>query len=76
MNELVQIIVEKTGVSQEKAQLAVESVVSYLKGKLPAVGSQLDALLSSSGEAGKGEGLSEKAKSVVAGLGGLVGKKD
>ncbi len=72
MNELVQMIVEKTGLSQDKAQLAVDTVVNYLKGKFPAFGSQLDAFVSKGEEAG---GIAEKAKSMVAGLGGLIGKK-
>ena len=76
MNELIQIVVQKTGLPQDKAQLAVETVLSFLKGKLPAVGNQLDAFLSASKEQSPVAGIAEKAKSVVAGFGGLMGKKD
>ena len=35
MNELVQLLIEKTGLSQEQAQQVVGTVMNYLKGKLP-----------------------------------------
>lgn len=76
MNELIQVVVQKTGLPQDKAQLAVETVLSFLKGKLPAVGNQLDAFLIVGEEASPAVGIAEKAKSAVAGLGGLLGKKD
>ena len=69
MNELVKIVAQKTGLSEDMARKAVEMVVSYLKGKLPgAVGSQLDGVLG--GAAGGGD-LADMAK----GLGGLLGNK-
>ncbi len=77
MNELVQLLMQKTGLSQDKAQQVVDAVMGHLKNKLPSsIGSHLDSFLS--GGAGEGEagGLAEKAKSAVAGLGGMFGKKD
>lgn len=75
MNELVQLIMQKTGLSQDKAQQVVDTVVTHLKGRLPdAVTSHLDAFLS--GGTSDGGGIADKAKSVVAGLGSLLGKKD
>ena len=77
MNELVQIIMQKTGLSQDKAQEVVDTVVTHLKGRLPeALTSHLSAFLSSSGDTGATAGIADKAKSVVAGLGGLFGKKE
>lgn len=77
MNELVQMIVQKTGLAQDKAQLIVDMVVTHLKGKLPSsVSSHLDSFLSTGGIASATGGVAEKAKSMVAGLGGLIGKKD
>lgn len=69
MNELVQIVSKKTGLPEDKAQMAVETVVNFLKGKLPAISGQLDALIS--GQEAQG-GIAEKAKSMVA---GFMGKK-
>ena len=50
MNELIKIIVQKTGISQENAQKSAQAVVDFLKSKLPApVAAQLDSFLSGSG---------------------------
>lgn len=76
MNELVQIIMQKTGLSQDKAQEVVDTVVTHLKGRLPeALTSHLNAFLGSSGDTDTA-GIADKAKSVVAGLGGFFGKKE
>ena len=70
MNELINLIVQKTGISQENAQKAAQTVIDFLKTKLPApVASQVDAVLSGdmSGVAGQaGEMLKGK-------LGGALG---
>lgn len=77
MNELVQIIMQKTGLSEDKAQEVVDTVVTHLKGRLPeALTSHLSAFLGSSGDTGAAAGIADKAKSVVAGLGGFFGKKE
>ena len=73
MNELVQLVMQKTGLPQDKAQQVVDAVVTHLKGRLPdAVTSHLDAFLS--GGAGDTGGIADKAKSVIGGLGGFLGK--
>ena len=47
MNELTNIIVQKTGISQENAQKAVQVTLGFLKTKLPApLAGQLDSFLS------------------------------
>jgi hypothetical protein len=47
MKELINIIVQRTGISQENAQKAVQVMLGFLKTKLPApVGGQLDSVLS------------------------------
>jgi len=77
MNELVQLLMEKTGLSQEQAQQVVGTVMNYLKGKLPgSLGSHLDSFLGSSGGEVQSGGILEKAKSIVAGLGGVPGRKE
>ena len=46
MNELTNIIVQKTGISQENAQKSVQVTLGFLKTKLPApVAAQLDSFL-------------------------------
>lgn len=65
MDELVKLVAQKTGIPEATARVAVETVVGYLKKKLPApVASQLDAALSGVG-----------AANALKGLGGILGKK-
>ena len=46
MDELVKLVAEKTGLSEEMAETAVKLVLDYVKKKLPApVAAQVDALL-------------------------------
>ena len=64
MEELVKLVVEKTGISEEQARGAITTVVNFLKEKLPApIAGQIDGLLS-------GSGINDALK----GLGGLFGK--
>lgn len=64
MDELVKLVVEKTGIPEAQAKIAVQTVIGFLKEKLPApLAGQLDALLS-----GK-----TQATDVIKGLGGLLG---
>jgi hypothetical protein len=47
MKELTNIIVQKTGISEENAQKAVQVTLGFLKTKLPTpIASQLDPFLS------------------------------
>jgi ribosomal protein L7/L12 len=67
MEELIKKVSEKTGLSPDQAKSAVETVVNYLKTKLPApLAGELDSLL-----AGGGGQLGDLAK----GLGGMFGQK-
>ena len=71
MDELIKLVVSKTGLSQEHAKLAVETVLSFLKTKLPApLAGQIDGLLAG-GSAGGGLDLG----SIGGALGGLFDKK-
>ena len=66
MNELVNLIVKKTGIPQATAQTVVNLVVDYLKKKLPGpIGSQIDGLLSNDANVQQAENI----------VGGLFGKK-
>jgi hypothetical protein len=51
MDELVALVMKKTGLPKETAQLAVKTVLDFLKKKLPpTVGSTIDAFLSGKGQ--------------------------
>jgi hypothetical protein len=64
MNELINLVAQKTGLPQDKAKLAVDTVINFLKTKLPSsIAGQLDALLA-------GGGLPDN---LAQGLGGLLG---
>ncbi len=69
MDELIKLVSEKTGLSQEISKTAVETVINFLKKKLPdPIASQIDNVLSGAGAV---EGLGD----LVEGLGGLLGNK-
>jgi nucleoid DNA-binding protein len=47
MKELINVIVQKTGISEENAQKSVQVTLGFLKTKLPApIAAQLDSFLS------------------------------
>ena len=47
MKELINVIVQKTGISEENAQKAVQVMLGFLKSKLPRpLAAQLDSFLS------------------------------
>jgi len=76
MDELINRVTAKTGLSPDQAQAAVNTVLGFLKEKLPApLASGLDSLIGGgegSGGEGSSEGLASKATSA---LGNLFGKK-
>ena len=66
MDELIKLVSQKAKIPEATAKVAVETVVKFLKEKLPApIAGQLDAIL-------KGGGITED---VLKGLGGLLGGK-
>ena len=65
MDDLVKLVSQKTGITEEQAQMAVEIVLDYLKDKLPEpLDSMIDNLL-------EGDKL---PTDLLSGLGGLFGK--
>ncbi|MGC9394412.1 MAG: DUF2267 domain-containing protein [Anaerolineae bacterium] len=73
MDELVKLVSEKAGIQKGQAKTAVETVVKFLKDKLPApIAGQLDAVLSNEAVMGQAGQLLDKG---IEGLGGLLGKK-
>lgn len=69
MEELVRQVTQKTGISDQQAKGAVDTVVGYLKGKLPGpVAGQIDGVLAG-GKPGGG------ASGMPGGLGDVLGRK-
>ena len=65
MDELYDLVVKKTGLPKEQAKLAVDTVLDFIKKKLPApLAAQVDAVLAGKGDLGAAADL----------LGGLFGK--
>jgi hypothetical protein len=70
MEELVQLVSVKTGIPSDQARGAVETVLGFLKERLPApIAAQVDGLLAG------GSGSVENVTNVVKGLGGLFGRR-
>lgn len=71
MNEIIERLIERTGLPQDQAASAVETVIGFLKERLPApIALQIDSLLS--GESG----MADKLGGLEASLGGMFGKKE
>jgi len=74
VDELVRQVVERTGISEPQARTAVETVVGFLKERLPApIAGQVDNAVA--GSAGVVGGITDKAGDVLGGLGGMFGGK-
>jgi len=68
LDELIKLVSKKTGLSQEMSKTAVETVLNYLKQKLPApIAAQVDGVLSGGGTPDMGD--------LAKGLGSMLGKK-
>ncbi|MEP6569214.1 MAG: hypothetical protein ABJC10_05510 [Acidobacteriota bacterium] len=69
MEELIKQVTAKTGISEEQAKSAINTVLSFLKDKLPApIAGQLDNVV------GGGGGVTGTAGDLAANVGGLFGK--
>lgn len=72
MDELVKLLTEKTGLPDDKAKMAVETVIGFLKQRLPgSVGEQLNTFLSTSAS----HGLADKVKGMAQSVGEVFTKK-
>jgi hypothetical protein len=76
MDELINLVVQKTGMSQDNARKAVEVVINELKSRLPGpIASHLDSFLSG-GMSGGVSTLADEAGEMLKGkLGNLFGGK-
>jgi len=67
MDELINLVMKKTGISEINAKQAVETVFDFLKTKLPEpLGSQIEGFLSGD--------LLEQAEDLLGGLGDILGQ--
>lgn len=75
MDEIINLVVQKTGISQDDAQKAVQVIVDSIKSKLPApIAAQVDTFLSG-GASGGVNALEAEGETLVKNeLGGLLGK--
>jgi len=71
MNELINQIVQKTGIPADKAQQVLGVVAGYVKQKFPAFGGQIDSVLGTTGaqqgnaSGGSGNPLGDIGSSLV-----------
>ncbi len=73
MDQLIDQVVQRTGISEDQARQAVETVLGFLKGRLPApIASQLDSVVAGQGASGGGS-LADQAGQALGGLGSLGG---
>jgi len=69
MDELIKRITEKTGISEDQARSAVNTVAGFLKEKLPApIAGQVDNVLT-----GAGGAITDKLGDVAGKVGGIFG---
>jgi hypothetical protein len=74
MDELINLVVQKTGISQDDARKAVEVIVNELKSRLPGpVASHLDSFIAGGLSGGTSTLESEAGEMFKAKLGGLFG---
>jgi hypothetical protein len=66
MEEVINRVADRAGISREQAQKAVETVANFIKEKAPAVGTQIDSLMKGGGSASLGD-LANK-------VGGMMGR--
>jgi len=68
VDELVKRITEKTGISEDQARSAINTVSAFLKEKLPApIAGQVDNVLSGAG------GMTDKLGDAASKIGGMFG---
>lgn len=72
MDEIVKQVSERTGLPADQARMAAQTVVDFLKERLPGpIAAQIDTVL-----AGVTGDTIDQAQQMLGGLGGMFGKKD
>ena len=70
MESIIKLITEKTGISEANAKTAVETVLSFLKDKLPAgISGQVESLIT--GGTGSASDLAGELKDKITGAFGM-----
>ena len=77
MQEIINLVAQKTGIPTDKAQTAVTTVLGFLKERLPApVAGQIDSLVAGGGTpGGMTGGLADSMKGVTGMFGGKEERK-
>lgn len=71
MEELIKRVSERTGMPEDKAKTAIETVVGFLKERLPApIAGQVDNALAHAGGT-----IVDKAGDLIGNIGGMFGGK-
>ena len=75
MEELIRQVTERTGITDAQARTAIDTVMGYMRDKLPAsMSGTFDGVLG--GGANVAGGVADTAQNVLGGLGGMFGKKE
>ncbi|MGI9108123.1 MAG: hypothetical protein ACR2G4_17985 [Pyrinomonadaceae bacterium] len=75
MEELIKQVTERTGITETQARTAIDTVLGYMRDKLPAtVSGSIDQVIG--GGANVAGDLADSAHNVLGGLGGMLGKKE
>jgi len=72
MNELIRQIAQRTGIGEDKARLAAQTVISFLTAKYPSMASNLDGLMQGGDSSQPARGAADRVKES---MGGIFGKK-
>ena len=78
MDELIEQVAQRSGISEDQARTAVQQVVGFLKDRLPApIAGQVDNVLNSGAGAlgSAGDAVTNTAGDLLGGLGDMFGKK-
>ena len=74
LDEHVNRVAEKTGLSQDQARTAAETVIGFLKERLPApLAGALDGATNGSTDENSSSGIMNQAQSALGNLGGIFG---
>lgn len=77
MEEVIKMVSQKIGVSEDQAKTAVHTVIGFLKDKLPApIASQLDGIMGGSGTGATATSGLGGLGDVAQGIGGMFGGGD
>lgn len=72
MDELIKKVADKVGVTPDQAKTAIETVLGFVKDKLPApIAAQIEGALNGGGESGGGLDIGD----VTGAIGGIFGGK-